>query len=40
VQGRFTITARLTWYTPGTLPTDPPDEHRRWFEPVHFRLHR
>ncbi len=40
VPGRFTIKARLTWYTPGTLPTDPPDEHKRWFEPARFRLHR
>ena len=40
VPGRFTITARLRWYTPGMLPTDPPVEHQRWFEPAHFRLHR
>ena len=40
VPGRFTIRARLTWYTPGMLPTDPPVEHTRWFEPAHFRLHR
>ena len=40
VPGRFTIRARLTWYTPGLLPIDPPVEHRRWFEPAHFRLHR
>jgi hypothetical protein len=40
VPGRFTIRARLSWYTPGMLPTDPPVEHRRWFEPAHFRLHR
>jgi hypothetical protein len=40
VPGRFTITARLTWYTSGMLPTDPPVEHRRRFEPAHFRLHR
>jgi hypothetical protein len=40
VPGRFTITARLRWYTPGALPLDPPVEHRRWFEPAHFRLSR
>jgi hypothetical protein len=40
VAGRFTITARLRWYTPGTLPVDPPVEHTRWFEPAHFRLTR
>jgi hypothetical protein len=40
VPGRFTIKARLTWYTPGMLPTDPPVRHKRWFEPTHFRLHR
>ena len=38
VPGRFTITGRLRWYTPGTLPIDPPVEHTRWFEPAHFRL--
>lgn len=40
VPGRFTIRARLTWYTPGMLPVDPPVRHRRWFEPAHFRLRR
>ncbi len=40
VTGRFTITARLRWYTPGVLPTDPPTEHTRWFKPAHFRLSR
>ncbi len=40
VPGRFTITARLSWYTPGELPTDPPVHHKRWFQPAHFRLHR
>jgi hypothetical protein len=40
VPGRFTIKARLTWYTAGMLPTDPPVEHHRWFKPAHFRLHR
>ncbi|WP_151081883.1 hypothetical protein [Nocardioides cynanchi] len=40
VPGRFTITARLRWYTPGQLPTDPPVQHTRWFEPAHFRLSR
>jgi hypothetical protein len=40
VPGRFTIKARLHWYTPGMLPTDPPVEHTRWFKPAHFRLHR
>jgi hypothetical protein len=40
VPGRFTIRARLSWYTPGMLPTDPPVRHKRWFEPAHFRLHR
>jgi len=40
VPGRFTIRARLSWYTPGMLPTDPPVEHQRWFRPAHFRLHR
>ena len=40
VPGRFTIRARLSWYTPGALPIDPPVHHKRWFEPAHFRLHR
>jgi hypothetical protein len=40
VPGRFTIRARLTWYTAATLPTDPPVAHKRWFQPAHFRLHR
>jgi hypothetical protein len=40
VPGRFTIRARLTWYTPGMLPTDPPVKHKRWFRPARFRLHR
>jgi hypothetical protein len=40
VPGRFTITARLRWYTPGTLPTDPPTRHTVWFRPAHFRLSR
>jgi hypothetical protein len=40
VPGRFTITARLRWYTPGLLPTDPPTRHTVWFEPAHFRLSR
>ena len=40
VPGRFTIRARLSWYTPGMLPTDPPVEHQRWFKPAYFRLHR
>jgi hypothetical protein len=40
VPGRFTIRAHVTWYTPGMLPTDPSVEHRRWFKPAHFRLHR
>ena len=40
VPGRFTIRARLSWYTAGMLPTDPPVKHRRWFEPAHFRLRR
>lgn len=40
VPGRFTIRARLSWYTPGMLPTDPPVEHQRWFRPAHFRLYR
>jgi hypothetical protein len=40
VPGRFTIKARLSWYTAGMLPTDPPVEHQRWFKPAHFRLHR
>jgi hypothetical protein len=40
VPGRFTITARISWYTPGLLPVDPPVEHHRWFKPAHFRLHR
>jgi hypothetical protein len=40
VPGRFTITARLRWYTPGMLPTDPPIQHTRWFKPAHFRLSR
>jgi hypothetical protein len=40
VPGRFTITARLRWWTPATLPTDPPTRHTRWFKPAHFRLYR
>ena len=40
VAGRFTITARLRWYTPGPLPIFPAQEHTRWFEPAHFRLSR
>jgi hypothetical protein len=40
VPGRFTIKARLRWYTPGMLPTDPLTEHTRWFQPAHFRLSR
>jgi len=40
VPGRFTIKARLSWYTPGMLPMDPPVEHKRWFKPARFRLHR
>lgn len=40
VPGRFTIRARLTWYTAGMLPTDPPVQHSVWFRPAHFRLHR
>jgi len=40
VPGRFTIRARLRWYTPGMLPTDPPVQHHRWFRPAHFRLRR
>ena len=40
VPGRFTIRARLTWWTPGALPTDPEMKHVRWFRPAHFRLHR
>jgi hypothetical protein len=40
VPGRFTITARLRWYTPGMLPSDPPTRHTVWFKPAHFRLSR
>ena len=40
VPGRFTIRARVAWYTPGMLPTDTRVEHKRWFQPAHFRLHR
>jgi hypothetical protein len=40
VPGRFTIKARLRWYTPGPLPISPPDEHTRWFKPAHVRLTR
>ena len=40
VPGRFTITGRLRWYTPGMLPTDPPVRHTVWFKPAHFRLSR
>jgi hypothetical protein len=40
VAGRFTIDARLRWSTPGPLPISPRREHRRWFEPAHFRLTR
>jgi hypothetical protein len=38
VPGRFTIKARLRWYTPGPLPLSPPVEHTTWFTPAHFRL--
>jgi hypothetical protein len=38
VPGRFTIKARLRWYTPGPLPISPPVEHTRWFTPAHFEL--
>jgi hypothetical protein len=38
--GRFTIKARLRWYTPGPLPISPSVEHTRWFTPAHFRLSR
>lgn len=40
VPGRFTITARLRWYTPPALPTDQPTRHTRWLKPAHFRLFR
>jgi hypothetical protein len=40
VPGRFTISARLRWYTPGALPLDPPVQHTRWFEPAYVRLTR
>jgi hypothetical protein len=40
VAGRFTIKARLRWYTPGPLPVSPSVQHTRWFRPVHFRLSR
>ena len=40
VPGRFTIRARLTWYTQPPLPTDSPVEHQAWFRPAHFWLHR
>ena len=40
VSGRFTIKARLRWYTPGPLPISPAVEHTRWFTPAHFRLRR
>ena len=39
VPGRFTIRARLSWYTAGLLPGDPPVRHTRWFEPAYVRLH-
>jgi hypothetical protein len=38
--GRFTIKARLRWYTPGPLPTSPPVQHTRWFRTAHFWLRR
>jgi hypothetical protein len=40
VPGRFTVRARLRWYTPGALPVSPAVEHTRWFTPAHFRLRR
>jgi hypothetical protein len=40
VPGRFTIRARLRWYTPGPLPISPSEQHTRWFEPAHLRLTR
>jgi len=39
VPGRFTIKARLRWWTPGPLPIDPPVRHTRWFRPARFRLY-
>lgn len=38
VPGRFTIKARLRWYTRGPLPIGQPTQHTRWFKPAHFRL--
>ncbi|MBO0844488.1 MAG: hypothetical protein J2P22_03625 [Nocardioides sp.] len=40
VRGRFTIRARLRWYTPGPLPISPTVRHTRWLRPAHFRLTR
>jgi hypothetical protein len=40
VPGRFTIRARLSWWTPGMLPTDPPVRHACWLKPAHPRLRR
>ena len=40
VPGRFTIRARLRWYTPGPLPISPSVQHTRWFRPAHFWLRR
>jgi len=40
VPGRFTIKARLRWYTPGPVPISPSVEHTKWFRPAHFRLTR
>jgi hypothetical protein len=38
VPGRFTITARLTWYDDPVLPILPPTEHHASLAPAHFRL--
>src|SRR5262245_331306 len=40
VPGRFTIKARLRWWTPGPLPISPSTRHTKWFRPSHFRLVR
>lgn len=38
--GRFTIRARLDWYTPPSTPLGQPTEQSVWFKPTHLRLTR
>ena len=40
VPGRFTIRARLSWWTPPSSPLGQPTEQTVSFKPSHFRLRR